>query len=91
MVRRMLAILLSGILFFSAAVSHSVRAQTLSDTQPVGEARAKVEKLGVGRSARVEVRLRDDTKVKGTSRAAEESFTGTAQDRRHPDLAYALA
>lgn len=80
MIRAIIATLLSGILVSSAPVSHSVRAQTAADAQTVERTRAGVQKLGVGRSARVEVKLRDDTKVKGyVSAADEESFTVTDQ------------
>lgn len=81
MIRAIIATLLSGILVSSASVSHSVSAQTAADAQTVERARAGVQKLGVGRSARVEVKLRDDTKVNGyVSAADEESFTVTDQE-----------
>ena len=74
--RRIFAILLSGILFSSAFGLPSVRAQTVTDAQIVERARAGVKKVGVGRDARVEVKLRDNTKVKGyVSAAGEDSFT----------------
>jgi hypothetical protein len=52
------------------------RAQTAPDFQEIAKIRAAVQKLGVGRDARVEVKLRDKTKLKGYISAAEQdSFT----------------
>ena len=52
------------------------RAQTAPDFQETAKTRAAVQKLGVGRDARVEVKLRDKTKLKGYISAAEQdSFT----------------
>jgi len=49
-----------------------VRAQTTL----AGQARVRILKLGTGERARVEVKLRDDTKVKGyVSAAGTDSFT----------------
>ena len=54
------------------------RAQTAPDFQETAKTRAAVQKLGVGRDARVEVKLRDKTKLKGYINAAEQdSFTLT--------------
>ncbi len=78
MLRRTFAIMLSGILLSTAFGFQSVRAQTGKDAQLAEKARAGVQKLGVGRDARVEVRLRDNTKLKGSiSAAGEDSFTVT--------------
>lgn len=77
MLRRVFAIMLSGILLSAALGFQPARARTGNDGG-ADEARAKVQKMGVGRDARVEVRLRDDTKVKGYVSAAErDSFTVT--------------
>jgi len=93
LVRGIFAIVLSGILVSSASVSHSVRAQTMNNTQPVEMMRAAVQKLGVGRGARVEAKLRDNTKVKGyVSAAGEDSFivtdpkTGATQTVAYADV-----
>ncbi len=78
MLRRTFAIMLSGILLSTAFGFQSVRAQTGKDAQLAEKARAGVQKLGVGRDARVEVRLRDNTKLKGSiSAVGEDSFTVT--------------
>jgi hypothetical protein len=70
----------------------SARGQGVKDSE-AAKARAKVEKMGVGRDARVEVRLRDNTRLKGyISRAGEDSFTitdskmGTAQTLAYTDV-----
>jgi len=56
----------------------TVRAQTVKELQATEKARASVLKLGVGRTSRVEVKLRDQTKVKGyVSDAGQERFTVT--------------
>ncbi len=56
----------------------SVWAQTGNDADLAAKARAKVEKLGTGHNASVEVKLLDSTRVKGYISAAEqESFTVT--------------
>ena len=69
------AIILSGLLFTTLGLQ-TVRAQTSSAASVADEARAKVQKIGVGRDAQVEVKLRDNTKLKGyVSAAAADSFT----------------
>jgi hypothetical protein len=53
-----------------------IRAQTVNDTQLAEKARAKIQKMGAGQDARVEVRLRDNTRLKGyISAVGEDSFT----------------
>jgi hypothetical protein len=74
LLQRTLAMMLFGIVIAMSLCFQSVGAQTAGEA----EARAKVQKLGVGRDARVEVRLKDDTKLKGYVSAAElDSFTVT--------------
>ena len=78
MLRKTLAILLATILAPMAIASPRVDAQTVKDARLVEKARAKVAKLGVGQDARVEVKLRDNTKLNGyVSAAGEDSFTVT--------------
>ncbi len=83
--------MLTGILMFTALGFHPVGAQTAPDTQWAAQARTKVAKLGVGRDARVEVKLQDNTKVKGyVSAASADSFTITdAKTGAAQTLAYA--
>lgn len=76
MFRRTFAIMLSGILLVTAFGFQPALAQTGNDTQAVEKVRARVQKIGVGRNARVEVKLRDNTQLKGYISAAEQdSFT----------------
>ena len=78
MFRRMLSIILSGLMLSTALVSQSASANTKKDAAPAEKARAAVQKIGTGEKARVEVRLRDNTKLKGyVSAADEDSFTVT--------------
>jgi preprotein translocase subunit SecF len=67
-------ILSAAILFTASAPLTSAK-----EAQTPEQARAKVRQIGVGSKARVEVRLRDKTKVKGYVSAAdsEDSFTVT--------------
>ena len=78
MFRRTFAIMLSGILLVTAFGFQHVLAQTSNDTQAAEKIRSKVQKIGVGSRARVEVKLRDNTQLKGYISAAEQdSFTVT--------------
>jgi hypothetical protein len=78
MFRRAFAIMLSGILLVTAFAFQPALAQTGNDTQAIEKVRARVQKIGVGRNARVEVKLRDNTQLKGyISSAEQDSFTVT--------------
>ena len=78
MFRKTFAIMLSGILLVTAFGFQHVLAQTANDTQATEKIRAKVQKIGVGSRARVEVKLRDNTQLKGYISAAEQdSFAVT--------------
>jgi hypothetical protein len=80
MFRRTFAVMLSGLLLLATLGFQTALAQTKSDSA-VERMRAKVQKIGVGANARVEVKLRDSTRVKGyISSADQDSFTVT--DRR---------
>lgn len=94
MLRRMLSIILTGLMLSAAAVSAG--AKNLNEAAPAekaAKARAAVQKLGVGEKARVEVRLRDNTKLKGyVSASGEDSFTVTdAKTGAATTVAYAEA
>lgn len=70
--------MLAGILLSVAFGFQTVHAQTGTDDQLAAKARADVSKRGMGRDARVEVKLRDNTKVKGyISEAGQDTFTVT--------------
>ena len=76
MFRRTFAMMLSGILLLTAFGFQHVRAQGLNDQQAAENIRAKVQKIGVGGNARVEVKLRDSTQLKGyINDANQDSFT----------------
>ncbi len=70
--------MLSGLLLSTTFAAQAVQAKTGKDASPAEQARAKVRKMGVGQKSRVEVKLRDNTKLKGyISAEEEESFTVT--------------
>ena len=70
--------MLVGAMIFTLSGFRLVQAKDGEDAQLAGKARVSIAKLGVGKDARVEVRLRDNTRVKGyVSRAEEDSFTVT--------------
>ena len=77
MLKRVLAIMLAGVLLATAAVNRPACAESERDVQ-LAKTRADVSKLGVGEKARVEVKLRDNSKLEGYIRdAGEDSFTIT--------------
>lgn len=78
MLRRIFAMMLSGILMLTAFGFTQVRAQMGNDTQAVNKVRDGVQKIGIGPRARVEVKLQDGTRLKGyLSSADQNSFTLT--------------
>ena len=90
MLKRTFAVILCGILISLSVTSAS--AQTISSAAE--RARAAVAKVGVGEKARVEVKLPDNTKVKGyVSEAGADSFkvmdakTGTIRTFNYADVA----
>ena len=84
-------ILGAALLLLAAPGARPVAAK--ADGDSVDEIRTKVARLGVGEKARVEVRLRDETKVKGyVSRANDQSFAVTdAKTGATREVAYAEA
>ena len=77
MFRRTLVLMLAGLLlsgFFGVRPSHAKG----GEIQSAEQARAEITRLGTGREARAEVKLRDGVKLKGhISGATEDSFTIT--------------
>ena len=70
--------MLSGIILSAAFGFQSAQAKTGEDARLAGKARIAILKLGVGEKARVEVKLRDNTKLKGyVSEAGADSFIVT--------------
>ena len=75
MFKRILATTLSGILLALTFGVQPTGAQTTNNAE-AGQVRAKVQSIGAGPKARVEVKLRNKTKVKGyVSGSALDSFT----------------
>ena len=76
MLRTAFAFLLSGILVATGFGFQSAYAKTGKEVQTAEKTRIGILKLGVGKDARVEVRLRDNSKLKGyVSAVGEDSFT----------------
>ena len=76
--RRALVIIVSGVLWTSMLGYQPARAQAQEAARAASAVRAAIGKLGVGSKARVEVRLRDGTKLKGSvSSIGEDAFTIT--------------
>lgn len=76
MLKRTFAVILSTLLVTLSSGFQSARAQAVGGA--ADKARAGVERAGTGPKARVEVRLRDNTKLKGyVSEADADSFTVT--------------
>ena len=77
MFEKLLSLALAGLLIGilgTAPVSAQSRAGT--DSQQADKIKAKVTRLGTGKQARVEVKLRDTTKLKGyIGQIAEDHFT----------------
>ena len=76
MFRRMFAMMLSGLLLLSAFGFQPAGAQSLGEQQATEKIRSKVQKIGVGVNARVEVKLRDSSRFEGyISETDQNSFT----------------
>lgn len=89
MLRRALAIMISGILLASAFGQQPARAQEAG--RSAEKARAAVQKLGAGNKRRVAVKLQDGSAFKGSiSSAGEDTFTVTDSKTGAPrTVAYA--
>lgn len=76
MFRRMFAMMLSGMILFTAFGFQYAAAQPAYAQQAIDNTRTKVQKIGVGSNARVEVKLHDNTQLKGyISDSDDDSFT----------------
>lgn len=70
--------MLVGALMSAFIGFQSVQARAAEEADPAEKARISVAGMGVGKDARVEVKLRDNTKLKGyVSGVEEDSFTVT--------------
>jgi hypothetical protein len=75
MFRRTFAIMLAGMLLVTAFGLKRAGAQSTSD-QATEQIRTKVQKMSVGTNAKVEVKLRDNTQMRGyISESNQDSFT----------------
>jgi hypothetical protein len=74
MFKRFLAVMLAGVVLLSAFGIQRTGAQT---TDPATEKiKTKVQKIGVGTNARVEVKLRDNSQLRGyITESSPDSFT----------------
>ena len=78
MFKKIFGVLVSSAILFTSFGFQSAHAQTGRDTDAAARARVKVEKLGAGSNAGVEVKLQDGSKLKGYVSAREQdSFTVT--------------
>src|SRR5215210_4351717 len=76
MFRPIFAMMLAAVILFTGFGLHTVGAQAVNDSQATEKIRTKVQKIGVGGNARVEVKLRDNTQMKGyIGDADQNSFT----------------
>ncbi len=73
MIRKTFAMMLAGLLLFTAFGFQNVRANSAGDQQATEKIRAKVQKIGVGSNARVEVKLRDGSQLKGYIRDSDQN------------------
>ena len=91
MLRRVPSIMLAVVVMCTALGFHVVGVRAAGDAQTIEQVRAQVARIGVGEKARVEVKLRDDTKLKGyVSAAGADSFTLTeAKTGASRNVAYA--
>ncbi|HEX8190818.1 MAG TPA: hypothetical protein VF586_20835 [Pyrinomonadaceae bacterium] len=91
MLRRAFAIMISAILLSTVLGHQPARARAQDAGRSAETARAAVQKLGAGSKRRVEVKLQDGTRLKGSvSSAGEETFTITDSKTGAPrTLAYA--
>ena len=94
MLKRTLAILVSGMITFAILGQQAILAQTLQGIDATQKTRAKVMQIGTGSNAKVEVKLNDGVKLKGyISAASNDSFTvndaktGSSQDVKYSEVA----
>ena len=91
MFKRTFSIVISALILGSTMGLQSIGAQTGRDFVLTEKVRATVQRLGQGRDAKVEVKLRDNSKLKGyISAADDDSFVVTdAKTGSSQTVAYA--
>lgn len=73
-----LATALAGLLLITNFGIQPVQADTIEDARRAGKARTTILRVGTGEKARVEVKLRDNTRLKGyVSEVGADTFTVT--------------
>ena len=78
MIRKAFATMTGVALLLASSATQTVIAKAGGSMRSAQEVRTEVMRLGAGEKARVKVRLRDGTKLKGyVSRAGEQSFAVT--------------
>ena len=77
MFKKLLSVALTSLFVsMTTAVPASAQSQAASETQQAEKVKGKVTRLGTGKQASVEVKLKDNTKLKGyIGEIAEEHFT----------------
>ena len=76
MSRKIFAMMLSATVLLTAFGLQSARAQGMAEARATEKIRSSVQTIGVGGNARVDVKLRDNTQLKGyISDASQDSFT----------------
>ena len=76
MFRPIFAMMLAAAILVTGFGLPTIRAQAMSDAGATEKIRTKVQRIGVGGNARVEIKLRDNTRLKGyISDAEQDSFT----------------
>lgn len=87
MFRTFLSLLLTGLLIQGLNTAPLLAAQTTSDAQAIEKVKLKVAKLGLGDKARVTVRMKDGTKIKGfITQAGTNDFTVRNRKTGEPTL-----
>jgi small nuclear ribonucleoprotein (snRNP)-like protein len=78
LIKKILAITLSALIFALSVSSTTAFAQTTATTADIEKVRSKVQTLSIDRDKQIEVKLRDNTKYKGHITAVEpDAFTLT--------------
>ena len=78
LLKRVASLLLASLFALSASSSATTRAQSATEVATAQKARTSATRLGVNPDRRVEVKLRDKTKLKGyISAVGQDSFTIT--------------
>lgn len=76
MIKKTFAMMLAGLVLFIAFGFQHVHANSVEEQQAADKIRAKVQKIGVGGNAKVEVKLRDGSQLRGRiSDADQNTFT----------------